>query len=625
MSLVNPLLGTGPTAMCTLFTLKLAALDPSVVEIIDLDDGTPIAVGPETAAEDDASAPAEETATSSSDEDDEKESSSDPAQQTFACHVCAQKFGDLFEQRDHFRGAWHVGNLQRKMRGEPAIAREQFESATPSSGAAVPAGTAPPLVVDSEDDADKSESDLDMSPTALPAFGGEDDHDEAGPSGPKSHIARVLVGFRLTTHPTTLLTAQRAYFSPLLPAAPTPAQLCDTLRASVAPAHKVVYLMLGGGHFSGAVFAGEKCVVHTSVHRYTTRRKQGGSQSAQDGVRHAKSAGAQLRRYNEAALAKDVWDTMAAWQAHLDAATIVYVVAPGVGNRRTLLGHPEGKGVAKDDTRVRGVPFTTRRAGFQEITRIHRRMISVGVTSNYVPTSKPVVPEVVAPPVKAPPPSSVSTAAGDVQDEPSFLGPRKKKRKNLGPRKTGTRIATAGSESESESGSENPEQDASDWAALEAAAVAPQPTTGPRRLGGGSATGVPTSVMQSLSIHGSTPEQRAAMERERRARAAERRLGVVGGGPAQAAAPGAHAAFGSPAGTSGRTLTSAGTPSMQLSSLAYKGQAAPSGGADAAAGTVVFDGPGCGECHGPIRKLPMKHKGQVYCSMKCLAVAKKRG
>ena len=46
---------------------------------------------------------------------------------------------------------------------------------------------------------------------------------------------------------------------------------------------------------------------HKTFHRYVVRQKQGGAQSAKDSCGRApKSAGASLRRYNEAALAKDI-------------------------------------------------------------------------------------------------------------------------------------------------------------------------------------------------------------------------------------------------------------------------------------------------------------------------------
>ena len=68
-------------------------------------------------------------------------------------------------------------------------------------------------------------------------------------------------------------------------------------------------LMLGGGHFAGAVFRGKDALVHKTFHAYTVRAKQGGSQNSADnksGGSHPKSAGASLRRYNEMALMQHI-------------------------------------------------------------------------------------------------------------------------------------------------------------------------------------------------------------------------------------------------------------------------------------------------------------------------------
>jgi len=61
--------------------------------------------------------------------------------------------------------------------------------------------------------------------------------------------------------------------------------------------------MCSGGHFAGVCFERDKVVNHKTIHRYTVRRKQGGSQSSKDNAgKKIKSAGASIRRYNEMAL-----------------------------------------------------------------------------------------------------------------------------------------------------------------------------------------------------------------------------------------------------------------------------------------------------------------------------------
>ena len=71
---------------------------------------------------------------------------------------------------------------------------------------------------------------------------------------------------------------------------------------------KWAVVMLGGGHFAAAIYNGADITHHKTFHSYTVRAKQGGSQSSRDnksgGGSHPKSAGASLRRYNEAAFAE---------------------------------------------------------------------------------------------------------------------------------------------------------------------------------------------------------------------------------------------------------------------------------------------------------------------------------
>ena len=76
-------------------------------------------------------------------------------------------------------------------------------------------------------------------------------------------------------------------------------EVLDALNCLITSKLRWTVLMLRSGHFAGAVFDKDNAIVHKTFHRYTTRRKQGGAQSACDGSGNApKSAGASLRRYN---------------------------------------------------------------------------------------------------------------------------------------------------------------------------------------------------------------------------------------------------------------------------------------------------------------------------------------
>lgn len=69
-----------------------------------------------------------------------------------------------------------------------------------------------------------------------------------------------------------------------------------------------------GGHFAAAIFQGQEMKSHRTIHRYTTRRKQGGSQSTKDNQssHSIKSAGSHIRRQNEVKL-KEVGGVSMYW------------------------------------------------------------------------------------------------------------------------------------------------------------------------------------------------------------------------------------------------------------------------------------------------------------------------
>jgi Bacteroidetes VLRF1 release factor/Ankyrin repeats (many copies) len=151
--------------------------------------------------------------------------------------------------------------------------------------------------------------------------------------------------------------------------------------------------MIGGGHFAAMIVSlipeirkGQGGVeerhavvkAHKTFHRYTTRRKQGGSQSANDNAKgNAHSAGSSIRRYNEAALEVDIRSVLAEWKDMIESSELWFIRATGTTNRRTLFGPYDGQILRTNDKRLRGFPFSTRRAtqaellrSFQELTRL---------------------------------------------------------------------------------------------------------------------------------------------------------------------------------------------------------------------------------------------------------------
>jgi hypothetical protein len=154
--------------------------------------------------------------------------------------------------------------------------------------------------------------------------------------------------------------------------------------------------MIGGGHFAAMLVSlvpeihrrqggieerQARVIAHKTFHRYTTRRKQGGSQSASDAARGAAhSAGSSLRRYNEAALEKEIRELLTDWKQMIDDAQLLFVRATGSTNRRILFGNYDGQVMKQNDPRLRGFPFSTRRATQGELMRCFKELTRVKVS-----------------------------------------------------------------------------------------------------------------------------------------------------------------------------------------------------------------------------------------------------
>lgn len=146
--------------------------------------------------------------------------------------------------------------------------------------------------------------------------------------------------------------------------------------------------MIGGGHFAGAIVCHERLSVkgnvrkagislqeqavqfleHKTFHRYTTRRKQGGSQSANDNAKgKANSAGSNLRRFNEAALKTDIQGILKNWEPLLEKCENIYLRAKSVSDRKIFT---EGSScISKGNKKIKTFPFTTMRPTSNELRR----------------------------------------------------------------------------------------------------------------------------------------------------------------------------------------------------------------------------------------------------------------
>ncbi|XP_033863063.3 tRNA endonuclease ANKZF1 [Acipenser ruthenus] len=278
------------------------------------------------------------------------------------CSACQCPFDNREEQIEHYKLDWHRFNLRQRLLGGQLTTAEEFETRTGAGDLSSISGS------DSDDDA--SDSDW--------GYRGDGDSTSAGTDSPPDAPNRRLscrVVFRNSRGQYLSVYRCILHSNKMDSETMLAASLQNLSNKSVW-----VILMTGGGHFAGAVFQGREVLQHKTFHRYTVRAKRGTAQGLRDGQNrsHApKSAGAALRRYNEAALVKDIQNLLESWSEHLKGASAIFLRAPSY-NRAMFIG---GKAAPLDrsDPRLRTLPFPTRRATFREIKKVHEILATLHI------------------------------------------------------------------------------------------------------------------------------------------------------------------------------------------------------------------------------------------------------
>lgn len=327
-----------------------------------------------------------------------------------SCSLCGLTFHTVEDQKGHVRSDFHNYNLKQKIRGAKAVTENEFEKLVGNLDESL-SGSDSSDTEEEEEDGGRKETTLTSllkKQAVISSNINEFDDNPGLRKRTRGSGKPPMIWFSTPTMPkNTYLGVYRAIFTnEELEKESSMHEIVQKKQLSPKPQTKIpingegvplpeaykgphVFMcMIGGGHFAAMVVSltpkqvknpqattgplVKEAVVlaHKTFHRYTTRRKQGGSQSANDSAKGAAhSAGSSLRRYNEQALTDEVRQLLTSWKGMIDTSELLFIRATGTTNRRTLFGPYEDQVLRQNDTRIRGFPFSTKRATQNELMR----------------------------------------------------------------------------------------------------------------------------------------------------------------------------------------------------------------------------------------------------------------
>lgn len=302
------------------------------------------------------------------------------AKSVSGCQTCATSLSGINqnEKIKHYKTDLHRLNIKRSLNELPPLSEAEFEDLLEKQSLDSISGSESELDSEQEDHTSSLMEKLSVEPSQ-----GE----EHNVSHMNTNSPFLLLGLSHVEEGKAFGIYKALFSKKALAEAQILSEL-PTFSQPPVSSGKSVLLMIGGGHFAGAVISHQRkdtrgnvnhnesrqeqmvnVVVSKTFHRYTTRRKQGGSQSASDNARgKANSAGSSIRRYNELALQQEVRDLLNSWKEHLAGAQYVFIRANAAANKKTLAGY-EGAPLLANDPRIRNFPFTTKRPTLSELKR----------------------------------------------------------------------------------------------------------------------------------------------------------------------------------------------------------------------------------------------------------------
>ena len=318
------------------------------------------------------------------------------------------------EQRQHVRSDWHGYNLKQKLKSLPSVSEGQFEKLLDELEESISGSDS----ARSEDDDGPGDTTLTsllkrqakLYPGDAPSDDGLSRKVEKGsgrspllwlstpvlPSNTSLGIYRALFTESEQLDESSVIEViRKKQLCPTRPKALPNGLDGVPLPSSMTDPH-IFLCMIGGGHFAAMIVSlspmiskkhnsieerQARVIAHKTFHRYTTRRKQGGSQASNDSAKGAAhSAGASIRRHNEMALESEIRALLREWKYFVDQSQLIFVRATGNLNRRTIFGPYDGQVLQHNDKRNRSFPFSTRRATQGELMRAFIELTRVKVS-----------------------------------------------------------------------------------------------------------------------------------------------------------------------------------------------------------------------------------------------------
>ena len=336
----------------------------------------------------------------------------DVSKKAVSCGLCGVDFKNFTDQRRHMRSDWHNYNLRQKTNGLATVGESEFERLIEDLDLSISGSEAS----SSEDEVNDHKGDVLSSLLKKqarvndPKVSSDEAAKQSKPRGtpllwfsssklpPQMSLGVYKALFSQSEQEITVSVEalqKRQLDSVMTQGQSQIGSNAQQVRKG-ATGPRVFLCMIGGGHFAGMVVSLTPKVVknssghderqaiviaHKTFHRYTTRRKQGGSQSANDSSKgNAHSAGAGIRRHNEAALELEVRQLLAEWKTMIQECELLFLRATGSTNRKTLFGQYEGQPFRQNDSRIRSFPFSTRRATQSELMRAFVELTRVKVS-----------------------------------------------------------------------------------------------------------------------------------------------------------------------------------------------------------------------------------------------------